>query len=244
MQLADASDLIYEAEHTLHKSGCIETYFQTGVQTTRNNVLLDLVAHILQEPASDILRTKEQLGYIVFTGVRRTNGVQGFRIIVQSTRHPIYLNERVEAFLKTMKSTLENMDEEEFKTHVEALAVSKLEKPKSLSELSSRFWCEIMIQEYNFDRRNTDVAMLRTLTKQDVMEFFSQFEENSPSRHKLSIHIVSSVDKGPEAIEETELKPSTAERIVNITQFKASHSLYPLGTAVIDFQSHSTKSKL
>lgn len=45
---------------------------------------------------------QEQLGYIVFSGVRRSNGTQGLRIIVQSDKHPIYVDERVEAFLASM----------------------------------------------------------------------------------------------------------------------------------------------
>jgi hypothetical protein len=34
---------------------------------------------------------QEQLGYIVFSGLRRSNGVQGLRFIVQSEKHPVYL---------------------------------------------------------------------------------------------------------------------------------------------------------
>jgi secreted Zn-dependent insulinase-like peptidase len=46
---------------------------------------------------------QEQLGYIVFSGIRRSNGVQGLRVIVQSERHPSYVDQRVEAFLATME---------------------------------------------------------------------------------------------------------------------------------------------
>jgi insulysin len=35
---------------------------QTGVQETRENMLLELLAQILSEPAFNILRTNEQLG--------------------------------------------------------------------------------------------------------------------------------------------------------------------------------------
>ena len=45
---------------------------------------------------------QEQLGYIVFSGIRRSNGVQGLRVIVQSERHPSYVDHRVEAFLAKM----------------------------------------------------------------------------------------------------------------------------------------------
>jgi len=42
-------------------------------------------------------------GYIVFSGVRRSNGVQGLRIIVQSDKLPEYVESRVELFLHKMK---------------------------------------------------------------------------------------------------------------------------------------------
>jgi secreted Zn-dependent insulinase-like peptidase len=41
-------------------------------------------------------------GYIVFSGVRRSNGVQGLRVIIQSDRAPDYVEKRVEAFLNNM----------------------------------------------------------------------------------------------------------------------------------------------
>ena len=44
------------------------------------------------------------------------------------------------------------MSEEEFKNHVEALAVKRLEKPKKLSSECMRHWGEIVSRQYNFDR--------------------------------------------------------------------------------------------
>lgn len=61
---------------------------QCGVQEDNSNVFIDLVAQILSEPCYNILRTQEQLGYIVFAGVRKANGAKGLRILVQSTKHP------------------------------------------------------------------------------------------------------------------------------------------------------------
>ena len=49
-------------------------------------MLLELAMQILKEPCFNVLRTQEQLGYIVFSGVRRANGVQGLRFIVQSEK--------------------------------------------------------------------------------------------------------------------------------------------------------------
>lgn len=63
--------------------------------------MVNLVSQVLSEPCYDCLRTKEQLGYIVFSGVRKVNGANGIRIIVQSAKHPSFVEDRIENFLQT-----------------------------------------------------------------------------------------------------------------------------------------------
>lgn len=94
---------LFETHNGYHKSSCAELYVQCGRQTDRSNVMVDLVAQVLTEPCYNQLRTKEQLGYIVFCGPRKANGVQGIRVIVQSTRHPVDVEERIECFLDSME---------------------------------------------------------------------------------------------------------------------------------------------
>lgn len=40
------------------------------------------------------------MGYIVFSGMRKVNGANGIRIIVQSSKHPSYVEGRIETFLE------------------------------------------------------------------------------------------------------------------------------------------------
>lgn len=91
-------------------------------------------------------------GYIVFSGPRRANGVQGLRFIMQSEKAPHYLESRVEAFLCTMEKAVEEMSEEAFQKHIQALAIRRLDKPKKLSAECAKYWGEIISQQYNFDR--------------------------------------------------------------------------------------------
>lgn len=49
-----------------------------------------------------VLRTQEQLGYIVTIGVRKFQGIAGIHIIVQSEYHPQYVEQRVNNFMKVM----------------------------------------------------------------------------------------------------------------------------------------------
>ena len=59
----------------------------------KNNVFLFFI-HPNIEPAFDTLRTKEQLGYIVFSSVHSAHCVQGIRLIVQSiVADPVYLEQ-------------------------------------------------------------------------------------------------------------------------------------------------------
>jgi len=257
VELRDLSSL-YITSNSVHKSSCIENYYQCGLQDTKQNMLLELFSQIINESCYNQLRTKEQLGYIVFSGVRRSNGAQGLRIIVQSDRHPEYLDTRIELFIHTLGETLAAMDDTEFNQHVEALATKRLEKPKKLSVRNGRYWSEILSQHYNFSRDEVEVECLRTLTKEDIVSFYNQHISTTENRKKLSCHVLSKCEGGaghPEtpamvngfvdaaaatavdadgsadsSLPETAaLPPSKAPRIVtDITAFKSSLPLFPL----------------
>ncbi|XP_070539954.1 insulin-degrading enzyme-like [Ptychodera flava] len=202
LQLPDGCYYIYQRENAVHSNACIEVYYQTDLQSTRTNMLLELFSQIINEPCFDTLRTKEQLGYIVVSGVRRSNGVQGLRFIIQSDKQPAYLESRVEAFLQSMEKYIEDMSEEAFQKHLLALAVRRLDKPKKLSSESAKYWMEIVSKQYNFDRDTIEVAYLKTLTKPDVLKFYREMlAVTAPKRHKLSVHIVSTAsDTVPDEI--------------------------------------------
>ena len=58
LQLEDGCNYVYEVQNDVHKSSCIELYFQCGLQCTTNNMLLELLTQIIHEPCFNILRTK------------------------------------------------------------------------------------------------------------------------------------------------------------------------------------------
>ena len=121
-------------------------YVHLGSQLEpRTRVTAALLTQILHEPAFNVLRTREQLGYIVACGQWTTAGSAevGMRIIVQSERAPAFLEERVDAFLDEMLATLEAMTEEEFLEHKHGLEKNWTEDPKNLREETNRYWAHI-----------------------------------------------------------------------------------------------------
>ncbi|CAG9861187.1 unnamed protein product [Phyllotreta striolata] len=247
LKLENGCEYSYVVQNEVHKSSCIELYYQCGLQSKENNVKLELVAQIIQEPCYNVLRTKEQLGYIVFSGVRRSNGVQGLRIIVQSDRHPMYLDSRIEAFMASMLEYLNEINDEEFLRHREALAAQKLEKPKQLNSLTNRLWLEITAQQYHFDRANVEVAYLRTLSKNDILDFFKNtLTENAEYRKKLTVHVVSMADggAGKDNASLTEIPNGNSKLIQDVTAFKSNHEMYPLVQPYINITRKGSKCKL
>nr|XP_022903817.1 insulin-degrading enzyme [Onthophagus taurus] len=247
LKLEDGCNYLYEVQNEVHIASCVELYYQCGVQNTASNMLLELFSQIIHEPCFNVLRTKEQLGYIVFSGIRRSNGVHGLRIIVQSQRHPTYVDERIEEFLTSMYEYIENMSDEEFAKHKEALAVQRLEKPKQLSSQSYVYWTEINMQQYHFDRVNVEVAYLRNITKNDICDFYKMLlAENAQQRHKIAIHVISVADgvtRGP-VHEETTKLVSAQTMIHDVTAFKSSHGMHPLVQPYISITRKGNKSKL
>uniref|UniRef100_A0A8C6ZVF2 Insulin-degrading enzyme n=1 Tax=Nothoprocta perdicaria TaxID=30464 RepID=A0A8C6ZVF2_NOTPE len=210
-----------------------------------------LIEHAHTKPLlpSQLVRYREvQLpdSYIVFSGPRRANGIQGLRFIIQSEKPPHYLESRVEAFLKTMEKCIEDMTEEAFQKHIQALAIRRLDKPKKLSAECAKYWGEIISQQYNFDRDNIEVAYLKTLTKDDIIQFYKVLLAiDAPRRHKVSVHVLArEMDSCPVVGEfpcqnDVNLAPAPAlpqpSVIENMTEFKRSLPLFPLVKPHINF---------
>ncbi|KAG9344403.1 hypothetical protein JZ751_011073 [Albula glossodonta] len=169
VQVPDGGWYVHQQRNEVHNNCGIEIYYQTDMQNTHDNMLLELFCQIISEPCFNTLRTKEQL-----------------------EKAPHYLESRVEAFLCTMEKCVEEMSEEAFQKHVQALAIRRLDKPKKLAAECAKYWGEIISQQYNFDRDNIEVAYLKTLTKDNIMQFYRDLlAVDAPKRHKVSVHVLS-----------------------------------------------------
>lgn len=171
---------------------CIEYYIYVGDVVDRVlRAKLLLLGQMTEEAGFDQLRTKEQLGYIVFTGVKMQATTMGYRVIIQSERPTEYLEERINAFLAHFGKSLQTMSTEDFESHKSSLITKRLEKIKNLDQESSRFWQHISNEYLDFLSREHDVSHLKPLNKSDLIEFYNHYiHPTSPSRAKLSIHMI------------------------------------------------------
>ncbi|KAI4229441.1 MAG: hypothetical protein L6R36_000895 [Xanthoria steineri] len=191
---------------------CIEYYLYVG--SLADHVLrakLLLLGQMTEEVGFDQLRTKEQLGYIVFTGAKFAATIMGYRVIIQSEKPTSYLEERVNAFLSLFASRLDSMTQEAFEGHKKSLINKRLEKVKNLDQESERFWTQISSEHFSFVQNEMDVANVKPVTKQDMVDFFNHYiHPTSPARAKLSVHMIA--QSTPKPATGDEKKPSPAEQ--------------------------------
>ena len=175
----------------------------------RLRVTSALLTQILSEPAFNVLRTREQLGYIVSLSQMVSPGESniGIRIVIQSERGPVYLEERVEAFLDEMKDKLEEMSAAEFREQQAGLERRWREAAKNLGEETNRYWTQIDSGYLDFLRRGClhyfsayfpnisppgdhDASLVKNITKADVIALFmSRVHPSSRTRAKISTHL-------------------------------------------------------
>ncbi|PHH91307.1 hypothetical protein CDD83_1011 [Cordyceps sp. RAO-2017] len=170
---------------------CVETWFYVsdrGSRAARAKTLL--IDQMIHEPAFDQLRTKEQLGYIVFSSIRNFATTCGFRILIQSERTPGYLDSRIEAFLAQFGRTLDGMSDADFEGHKRSLIIKRLEKLRNLDQETSRHWAQISNEYYDFEQAQLDAANIKPLTKAEMVEFYNEFlNPSSSSRARISVHL-------------------------------------------------------
>ena len=164
----------------------------------------ELLAQMLQEPTFDQLRTKEQLGYVVDSGLRVSIASTSYLVLIQSERDPEYLEERIEAHLSRFRLDLEKMTDLEFEAHRRSVINRKQEKPKNLSSETVRMASTIGHEYFDFYRLDHDVVELKQLNKSDIRDFYNEFiDPISKTRAKLSVHMIAQ----SQSREDAELSP-------------------------------------
>lgn len=238
VRLEDGKSYVLEkAEYNPENvNSAIYQYYQIGLEELHRATYLEMLSQIAREPAFDTLRTKQQLGYIVWSGVRNVYGVMGFRVIIQSSvKDPAYMDDRIEEFLVQLRTLIETMPEEDWTNNLNAVISKMEEKDKTLGQETRRFWNEITTHAYIFDRAELTMNILKEdVTRAKLLAFFDEkLRVGGRMRSKLSVHIYGKafpVPVGPH--ESTASDPSVVRlgKDVDYARFRKSHCLYPENT--------------
>ena len=227
VQLPPSKNLVFRRsawseENTNH---CTLQYFSFGVLDLKANSALSLLRHLIAEPSYNQLRTQEQLGYIVHSQLKTSGDhVKSLVLLVQGeAQDPVHMDERMHVFWDSVKKTIEDMPDEDFQKHRQALYDNFMESKKNLLQESAAHWNVITNQSYHFDRIPDIAAHLQDQTKDSVLALLSDGVLKGPC---ISIQMFGHGTPVPDA-----LVPSNGKTLTEIKdpiEFGRSQNLFPL----------------
>ncbi|CAM9761849.1 unnamed protein product [Ascophyllum nodosum] len=153
-------------------------YWQLGERDERRFATLLLLGQMMREPCFTELRTKQQIGYIVSSGLHshgRGGRQLGFSVdALSKTMGPDEICERIDAFVPWFRETVASMSQEEFDTHVQSLITKRLEPPKKATDEFSRIRNEIFPGDLKWNRAAALAEMLASVKREDVLELIDR----------------------------------------------------------------------
>ena len=165
-------------------------YFQSLGASEKDHVLIEILSAVLEQPFYEDLRTKQQLGYIVSSGVKGIEETRVFSLVVQSSVATAEtLTNAITKFVESFRAnTLEPLTEGDFSMYVKGLIDRKTEPDKKLAQEANRNWNEIASGRLQFDRIQRESGALLDITKDDLLEFWdTHFSPDSKDGRRLLI---------------------------------------------------------
>jgi insulysin len=138
-----------------------------GTDTPEMRAATLALASFVGPPVYTELRTKQQLGYIVFGGAGSEDHTQFAYVIIQSGDHPAdVLESRADAVIRQLPAQLEALPDAEWQTIVAGVRAKLLEKDKSIGERAGRLFELAYEQDTDWTRKDATLTALASLTKQ------------------------------------------------------------------------------
>ena len=147
----------------------------------KNYVLLNLLKSEMEPEFFSILRTEEQLGYLVQNFMWTQSDDLFLHFIIQSpSRDPDYLESRINSFLLNFKNTLLSISIEKWQGIITSYSESILVEPNAFNTAFESIWSEIKSRQYQFSRNSQIKEILLTINGNDVFEFFDKIFFKTP----------------------------------------------------------------
>lgn len=195
--------LSHPEPNTNDDNSAVAFYYQLPQKDTKSTSTLELLAEVLDESFYNVLRTQQQLGYIVYSGLRFREGVYMLVFTVQSnTFSTSEIRKRVLAFVDKAIADVDALTPKAFESFKEGIVSRKLEPDQRLTSQASRLWSEIILadntgKDPNFMRHYEEAKILEALDIADFKQFAKSFLSSDGANHRLLVsEIISSKSLG------------------------------------------------
>lgn len=152
LALADPHGLSVSIDHA---DSAVMQYIQASDGSDLARAQVSMSAQMLKAGYFQQLRTEQQLGYVVFVSPMSLLHIPGLAFLVQSPSYPVgRIQAATDEFITARRKQLHGDGSAAlFEKQRSALLSQLQEKPKNLFERAQRFWSDIQLHDYSFDRR-------------------------------------------------------------------------------------------
>lgn len=170
--------LLWVAEpNPFNENSVSHVMIQSLGESDLDHVLIELIGSIVEEPFYNELRTKQQLGYIVSSGIRGIgSNCRTLAFVVQSSVAPAdTLTVEILKFLDSVESKLlRPLSKANLAVYVRSMIDRKTEPDKDLVTEVTRNWSEITSGRFKFDRIQKEAAALLNVEKEELLSFWKK----------------------------------------------------------------------
>ena len=152
---------------------------EAGARTRAAAMVLD---NFVQEPYYSEMRTRQQLGYVVGSGMTETeHDLYGLFVIQSADYDATELVKRSDAFLASLPGLFDALPDEQFETLRAGVRATLAEKDKSIGERTARYFDLAFERNAWWSRNEETIAALDKLTRDDVRRLLQKLDRRSGS---------------------------------------------------------------
>lgn len=141
-------------------------------RSDNSKLIVKILVNYLNAIFFSELRTKQQLGYVVFCFNEEDRGIFNINFEIQSERYPSHsVAQRIFEFLESQKQGIINLKEEDFQKYKDSVLNNILQKDLNLSQEADKHWGEIITQQMMFDRKEREKESLSKITREEFIQF-------------------------------------------------------------------------
>lgn len=161
-----------------------------------NNMMMNLLNSVLSSKFFDVLRTQQQLGYIVQMAASGSSQFVYLIAVAQSEYPPDYVRSRIDAFLEDhFKYVEETLAEEEFETCQQGLLSDLTMKPKNLGEEAGHYHKQFAERTFDFGRRQRSIKFVEGATLEGLRKFARETVKVAPRIYNQVKKVLAKEDK-------------------------------------------------
>ncbi|EFC40868.1 peptidase [Naegleria gruberi] len=187
--------LVIPNPNETNENSAILSCFHIGPRCMRMDCILELFAQVSSSKYFQYMRTENQFGYIVSSYQQMIHNASFFACVVQTVKDDLYhIFHENDLFFEKFGNHLEEITDEKFTEIIESIISKNLEKEKTMAQRSSRYDIEIYRKQYRFDRYQLKAEEFKTITKDDLINFYRDYILKSGKNFARASFIVTKKD--------------------------------------------------